>query len=226
MTRSCCPECGAVLKWHNLIPIISFLIQRGKCQYCAKKISWQYPMVELSTGLIFLQIFNFKFLIFNEFSISQFINLIYYLLIVSFLIIIFVYDLKHYIIPDKIVYPAIIVSLISIFLNYELLNPLFSASGAGLFFFLVILLTKGKGMGMGDVKLAFLMGLILGWPNILIALLLSFFSGAIVGVSLILFRKKKMKSQIPFGPFLSGATILVIIFGSNLFHLFEKLFYF
>ena len=229
--RSHCPKCGAILKWYDLIPIISFLIQKNRCRYCKKKISWQYPMVEIITGLLFLLIFFFNFAQDKNF---HFINLSYYLIIVCFLIIIFVYDLRHYIIPDKIVFPGIIIALIYNFLNYGLLNTdyrlllinLLSAFLASGFFLSLVLISKGKWMSLGDVKLVFLMGIILGWPSISFALLLSFFSGAIIGISLILFGKKGLKSQIPFGPFLSGATILVILLGSRLFYWFEALLYF
>jgi len=204
-TRSKCPKCGAVLKWYDLIPVISFLIQKGKCSYCGKKISWQYPVVEIVTGLLFV------FVILIDPSLT--FRMIFYLIITCFLIIIFVYDLRHYIIPDKIVFPAIIISLIyrldSISeIGYYLLSGFIPA----VFFLSLIFISKGKWMGLGDVKLAFLMGLILGWPGILIALLLSFFSGAVIGICLILFGKKGLKSQIPFGPFLSGSTILVMLF--------------
>jgi len=203
--RSKCPKCGAVLKWYDLIPIISFLIQKGKCSYCGKKISWQYPLVEIATGLLFV------FIILIDPSLT--FRMTFFLIIACFLIIIFVYDLKHYIIPDKIVFPAIIISLIyrldSISeIGYYLLSGFIPA----VFFLSLIFISKGKWMGLGDVKLAFLMGLILGWPGILIALLLSFFSGAVIGICLILFGKKGLKSQIPFGPFLSGSTILVMLF--------------
>lgn len=227
VARSKCPECGAFLKWYDLIPIFSFLIQKGRCRYCHKKISWQYIIIEIITAYLFLLIFNFQFSIFNEFSIYQFSNLIFYLIIYCFLIIIFVYDLKTYLIPDKIVYPAIIISLIfRLFSIPEFWNYFLSALIPSAFFLLLILVSRGKWMGMGDVKLAFLMGLVLGWPNIFIALMLAFCFGAIIGIFLILFGKKKMKSQIPFGPFLSGATIVVMIFDLELFYFFEKLLYY
>ena len=127
LSRSHCPKCGALLKWSDLIPLVSFLIQKGKCRYCGKKISWQYPIVEITTGLLFLLIFNFQFFIlrqgfdgqaiFNQFPIFQFLNLLFYFFIASVLIVIFVYDLKHYIIPDKIVYPAIIITLLNLGAN-------------------------------------------------------------------------------------------------------------
>ena len=232
--RSKCPQCGAVLKWHDLIPVISFLIQKGKCQYCKKKISWQYPIIEIATGLLFVSVILSQQTK-NLYLLDPLLTLkmTFYFLIICFLIIIFVYDLRHYIIPDKIVYPAIIIALLfNLFnyklqiTNYELLKVLLSAFIPAVFFLSLILISKGKWMGLGDVKLAFLMGLILGWPGILIALLLSFFSGAIIGLCLILFGKKELKSQIPFGPFLSGLTILVMLFGSKLFYWFEALLYF
>jgi len=207
--RSHCPKCRTILKWYDLIPVFSFIFYKGKCCYCGKKISWQYPVVEIATGLLFLLIFNFQFSIFN---------LIYYLIITCFLIIIFVYDLKHYLILDKIVFPGIIIAII---FNFLLLSEswqfsILSAFGASLFFLLLVLVSKGKWMGLGDVKFAFLMGLILSWPNILLGLFLSFFSGAIIGIILILFGKKGLKSQIPFGPFLVGATVFIMLYGQYL----------
>ena len=225
-SRSHCPYCGTILKWFDLIPVLSFLIQKGRCRYCGKRISWQYPLVEIATGLLFLQIINL--------NTENIINIFYLLLITCFLIIIFVYDLKHYLIPDKIVYPAVLVSgiwyLVSgIFIRdtkYEILNTILAAFLAAGFFLLLVLISKGKWMGLGDVKLAFLMGLILSWPNILLALYLAFFFGAIIGLILVIFGRKTIKSQIPFGPFLSGATILVMLVNQYLNNWFQNLFYF
>ncbi|MFH1671233.1 MAG: prepilin peptidase [Candidatus Portnoybacteria bacterium] len=211
--RSHCPYCRKVLKWHDLAPLLSFILLLGKCRYCRKKISPQYPIVELATGLLFVLIVN-KFL-----SVGLLITG-YWLLVAGYLIIIFAYDLKHYIIPDKIIYPAIIIAGIfnfqfSIFNQFSIFQfSIWSALGASVFFLSLVLISQGRWMGWGDVKMAFLMGLILGWPNILVALFLSFFSGAVVGVILILAGKKKMKSEIPFGPFLAGSTIFVMLFGS------------
>ena len=227
LSRSHCPKCGALLKWPDLIPLLSFVLARGKCRYCHKKISLQYPLVELATGLLFL-------LIFNQFSILNPITLAYYLLIICFLLVIFVYDLKHYLIPDKIIYSAIIITLLNLglkgpnfwALKTQIYNPFLAAFLASGFFLSLVLISKGKWLGLGDVKLAVLMGLILGWPNILLALFLSFLSGAIVGLGLIAFGKKTIKSQIPFGPFLAGSTILIIIFGQYLTNSFQNLFYF
>jgi len=209
-SRSRCPYCKTILKWYELIPVFSFVFQKAKCLHCKKNISLQYPLVELSTGIIFL-------LFFNQFLSSNLISLFYYLTISCFLIVIFVFDLKHYLILNKVLYPAIIISFIFIVgnnfinqLNLSLPSPrsglvaLLVASG---FFLFLVLISKGQWMGWGDVKFAILMGLVLGWPDILLALFLSFLSGAIIGMGLILFGKKGMKSQIPFGPFLAGSTL-------------------
>jgi len=218
--RSYCPHCKHILNWQDLIPLLSFLFLKGRCRYCQKPISLQYPLVELVTGLLFVSffIFHFSFFIF---------------LIACFMIIIFVYDLRHYIIPDKIIYPAILVSGIwylvsSIFLGlytkYEILNTIYSAFGAAAFFLLIVLISRGKWMGVGDIKLAFLMGLVLSPPKILVALFLAFFIGAIIGMGLIISGKKTLKSEVPFGPFLVTGTFIALFFGEKIIQCYLNLF--
>jgi len=223
--RSFCPHCKHTLAWQDLIPILSFLFLRGKCRYCSQKISWQYPLVEFFTGVLFV-------LVFWQ-TIYDLRFMIYELVIVCFLIIIFVYDLKHYLIPDKVIYPAILISGIwyfvsSIFLNlytkYEILNTIYSAFGAALFFLLIVLISREKWMGIGDIKLAFLMGLILSWPKILVALFLAFFIGAVIGIGLIAAGKKTLKSEVPFGPFLITGTFIALFWGEKLFNWYQNFF--
>ncbi|MBM4402500.1 MAG: prepilin peptidase, partial [Candidatus Cloacimonetes bacterium] len=158
--RSHCDHCGQTLRWHDLIPIFSFLWLRGRCRYCGKALSLQYPLVEIAAGLIFI-------LGFSQIKDSQFFifHFSFFIFIASAMIVIFVYDLKHKIIPDQIVLPAIAItflfrlfckdqpcgpqgwSLFTIPFAGALLNPLLSASIAGLFFLCLILATKGRGMG-------------------------------------------------------------------------------
>ncbi len=216
--RSYCPRCHHSLGWKDLIPLFSFLSLKGRCHYCQKPISWQYPLVEITTGLLFVFLAHY--------SIYDLGLMIYWLAIACFLIVIFVYDLKHYIIPDKIIYPAIIIVFAYWLLgNLEmLLNPLIAALLASSFFLTIVLVSKGKWMGLGDVKLAFFMGLFLGWPNILVALFLAFFFGAIIGIGLIAFSKKTLKSEVPFGPFLIIGTFVVLFFGENLINWYLNLF--
>ena len=238
LSRSHCVKCGHILRWYDLIPVLSFLILRGKCRYCGKSISIQYPLVEIATGTLFLLIFNFQFSIFNQFPIPNFQNLaeLFYLWIIAcFLIVIFVYDLKHYIILDKVIYPAIIIAFfykIGIFaqdsgilrfaqddqmLNiWSIFNPVLAAFLAAGFFAVIVFGSRGKWMGAGDIKLGFLMGLILGYPQILTGLFLSFLFGAIIGTGLIILKKKTLKSEVPFGPFLVTGTFIAMFWGQQI----------
>ena len=249
-----CPHCRHKLNWRDLVPVLSFVFLKGKCRYCHQKISLQYPIIEISTAAIFLLIFNFQFSIWNQSlsllviapqlsnqlqpygeslsgsAIFNFLNLIYYWLISCFLIIIFVYDLKHLIIPDKVVYPAIAIVFFNNFLisgfRFQVsgfMINIYSALGAAGFFFLIWFFSKGKWLGFGDVKLVFLMGLLLGFPNILSAVFLAFFIGAIMGIGLIAAGKKKLSSQVPFGPFLVFGTFLSLFLGDNFIDLYLNL---
>lgn len=204
--RSFCPNCHKKISWYDNIPVLSFLILRRKCRSCRSPISVRYLIVELLTGALFL-------LVYYSFSSSLWL-MVYGLWLVSALIVIFFVDLKHQIIPDQIIYPTILISLP--FTINHLPFVVYSALAAGLFFLLLHLVTKGRGMGFGDVKLAFLMGLILGFPKIILALYLAFLTGAIVGVILILGRKKRFGQHIPFGPFLAGSTLIVFFGGQEI----------
>lgn len=223
--RSYCPHCKHILDSRDLIPVLSFLILSRKCRYCQKPISLQYPLVELATGILFVLISIFYFLFSNECSVFNFqlFTFFYYLLITCFLIIIFVYDLKHFIIPDKIIYPAI--GIVCLYNIYQLaINNFLSAFGATAFFLAIVLISRGKWMGIGDIKLAFLIGLFLGWPNILVALFLSFFIGSLIGAGLIISGKKTLKSEVPFGPFLVTGTFIALFWGRELINWYLNLF--
>src|SRR3989344_2322799 len=241
--RSYCPHCKKTLNWKYLIPIFSFLFLWGRCGFCKKKISIQYPLVEILTALIFLLIFNLlgpqdipkvAFEIYNQFEIFQYINILFLLYISSVLIIIFIYDLKHYLIPDKVLFPAIvIIVLYRLFENLNILilnsnfkfqisnfahitNYIIAVLIASGFFLCIFLISRGAWMGFGDVKLAILLGLILGLPNILVGLFLAFFFGAIIGIILMLFNKKGLKSEIPFAPFLILGTFTALFWGQEI----------
>lgn len=241
--RSFCPECKHNLSWKDLFPVFSWVFLGGKCRYCKKKISIYYPIIELVSGVLFVLVFNFlgfdwKLKIGNW----KLIELCLMFYITSSLIVIFVYDLKHYLIPDVVLFPAIIITFLyrlfeNLFIgsfigNWELkignFTPLISyffaviiASG---FFLIIFLLSKGRAMGFGDVKLAILMGLLLGFPNILVALFLAFFFGAIIGIILMVFNRKSFKSEIPFGPFLITGTFITLFFGEKIINWYFKMF--
>jgi prepilin signal peptidase PulO-like enzyme (type II secretory pathway) len=222
--RSFCPHCKHKLSFFDLIPILSFVFLKGKCRYCGKKISGQYPLVEIATGGLFLLILNLQFggSQFSIFNLLTSIRFFYLLIVSSLLVVVFVYDLKHYIIPDKVIYPAIgITFFYQLIYNFQAIGSSFwsfllSAFGAAGFFFLMWLVSKGEWMGFGDVKLGFFMGFFLGWPNILVALFSAFFIGAIIGIGLIVLGKKTLKSQVPFAPFLIIGTFIALFGGQNL----------
>lgn len=193
LDRSRCDWCKKTLRWFELIPLLSFILQQGRCRRCHKKLSFQYPIVELITGIGFVVIQG------QVFDARQGLALG---LIFSSLLVIFVADLKYMIIPDSMIILGIIGVLIQGRALGELQGSALSGMGAAVFFLVLFLITRGRGMGLGDVKLAFLLGLWLGFPRIVIAIYLAFLTGALVGVTLILTGKKGMKSKIAFGPFL------------------------
>jgi prepilin signal peptidase PulO-like enzyme (type II secretory pathway) len=224
--RSKCMHCGQELGWKDLFPIFSFLFLAGKCRYCQKKISIQYPLVEIFTGVLFILIpLILEFNWFQGLSFFEFLTIIYYWTIASFFIIIFVYDFRHYLVPDSVVYSGIGLSfLYNLFKIWNagfgysdaLPNIIFAIlAGAGIFL-LIFLISRGKWIGFGDVKLGLFMGLFLGWLNIIIALFLGVFFGAIIGLALIFLGKKKISSEIPFGPFLITGTFIAFFWGSQI----------
>lgn len=219
--RSYCPGCGHKLGWQDLIPLFSFLALRGRCRYCRKSISLQYPLVELAIGGLFVLIYSL---------IGDWGLIAYQMVMICFLVIIFTYDLKHYIIPDKVIYPAIGAAFLFNILNsyvigrQSFLEPLLAALSASAFFLAIVLVSRGRWMGVGDIKLAFLMGLILGWPQIFTALFLAFLTGAIIGVGLIILGRKTLKSEVPFGPFLVSGTLVTLFWGQKLVNWYLNLF--
>ncbi len=226
--RSLCFSCGKQLYWYELIPVLSFLYQKGKCRGCGSKISWQYPLVELVTGLIFAavywKLYPFIFLAFSSFIVSYILTV----LIFCILIVIFVYDLRHKIIPDGLSFALALLGLLYICIDFVPLS--FNApsvndllAGPVLFFPFAFLwfISKGTWMGFGDAKLAFGMGLILGIMGGISAIILSFWIGALISVGLLVIQKVHlslggrhltMKSEIPFAPFLIIGFSLVFFF--------------
>jgi prepilin signal peptidase PulO-like enzyme (type II secretory pathway) len=220
--RSMCFSCGNTLSWYELIPVLSFLAQHGKCRKCKSKISWQYPAVETTTGLLFL-------LTFWEFN-SQIFQMVFYWVIMAVLVVIAVYDLRHKIIPNGFVYAFTALALVQLIwtLNVQIWDwwagPILFLPFAGLW-----AVSRGTWMGFGDAKLAWGIGWFLGLYAGTSAIILSFWIGALWGLGLIalshihkLLPGKKaftMKSEIPFGPFLVLGTLLVFFFNIDVFSL-------
>ncbi len=220
--RSKCPYCKKELQVLDLIPVLSFLFFKGRCRYCKKKISWQYPLVELTTALSFILIFlNINFLgsSFPAFALwGDIILFLFFVFYLSSLIVIFVYDLRYYLIPDVVLLPAILLVLaILVFAvpssYFFILDNFFGALVFSGFFLAQYLISKGKWVGGGDVKLGILLGLILGWKLALVSLFIAYVTGAIVASALILLKKKTRKDVLAFGPFLIASFIIVLFYG-------------
>lgn len=227
--RSKCFSCGKTLAWKELIPILSYVFQKGRCTNCKSKISIQYPLVEILSGIFFLLSFNlYKDLAFSD----AYTFLIYFLIsviTVSLLLIIAVYDIRHKIIPNGLVYTFILLHLFSFFISHKtffffqpdilwnfLAGPIFFS-----IFFALWYISKGTWLGFGDVKLVLGIGFMLGLYKGTSALLLAFWIGALVSLAILAIQKVRlrtegkaltMKSEIPFAPFLIAGTLLVYYF--------------
>ena len=240
--KSACFSCAKNLSWYEMLPIISFIALRGKCKSCRSKISWQYPLVEFFTGLLFSAVYiklNGGFYLFSQpslFSVFQLdaISLFYYFAVFSILIVITVYDLKHKIIPDLLVFSFAFISLIWLVANVGLADLLESPYIFNLLagpilalpFFLMWLLSGGRWIGLGDAKLALGMGWFLGVISGFSAVILGFWIGAAVSLTLLLLQKLNLrgknltiKSEIPFAPFLAIGLLAVFFFGFDIMNL-------
>lgn len=218
--RSKCDYCSRVLNFKDLIPVISFLYYRGKCRQCHAKLSIFYPTIEITTAILFALSFYVLTQRFFVFDFKFAAELIYYLIIVSILIVVFFMDIKYRIIANKITMAGILVAILYLFLfnRTEMLNHIVTA-GFSFGFFIVIpllyyLFTKKESMGGGDIKFAFLMGLILGFPSIIAALYIAFLTGALYSIILILWKRISFRnSSIAFGPFLTFSVIITLFWG-------------
>src|SRR3989344_9247570 len=207
--RSKCSHCSTTLRWFNLIPVLSFLFQRGKCRNCGAKISYEYPIIEILTGLIFVTV------------------PVWMLPVFCIYIVILIYDFYYKIIPDELVYAAILLSVVSRWLSVG--STLDWLAGPILFTFFgsIWLLSQGRVMGFGDAKLGLSIGLLLGATQGFSAIILAFWIGAL-GSLLYLFLNKvgflknakelTMKSEVPFAPFIIIGAWLTLLFNLNLFH--------
>jgi len=211
-----CPHCHHPIRFYDNIPIISFIVLRGKCRDCDGKISWRYPLVELITAVLSL-------LLFLQFGLT--LRFLIFFIFTAVLIVITFIDLDHQIIPDVLTLPGIpIFFLLAIFVvKIPWLEALIGLLiGGGVLFaiaFVYELLTKREGMGGGDIKLLAMIGGFLGWKSLIFILLFSSFSGAIVGITAMIIKKQDMKYAVPFGPFLSAAAIAYLFWGDTFMHI-------
>lgn len=236
--RSYCPGCGAQLRWFELIPVVSFVLQRGHCRHCGVRISIQYPIVEILSGLIFVfvpSVLSSPYLPPATYHLQSGA----WILIFITLLLVALIDLRLNIIPDEANIFLVVLGIALILLmgfNFGIeggsflgsyapifgfrsniwLNHAVAAAFGGIIFGLLILATRGRGMGMGDLKFAVPLGLIFGWPDILLIIGIAFIIGALVGGYAMIIRGKTLKSALPFGPFLSLSAAIIFFFGQEI----------
>lgn len=223
--RSHCDHCDKPLAWFDLFPLLSYLMLGGKSRCCKTALSISHPVVEFLTGTMFVWWFWGSSIFFQLTKAPfQFIQPAFWLMVGILLLIIFFIDLRSMIIPDWAVGSLFVLTLLyrlsltltGVMVRTDLISTVVASLVVGLFFFCLWYFTKGKGMGFGDVKFVILMTLLLGWPQILVGLFLSFNIGAVVGVFLLLTKKKGLKQQIPFGPFLVISTLATLVLGDQI----------
>jgi leader peptidase (prepilin peptidase) / N-methyltransferase len=206
--RSSCPKCGHQLRAYELIPVISYLFQRGKCRQCKVGISPVYPLFELLTGVLFAAAYHL---------LGWSSELIIALTLISLFIIITVSDLAYMLIPDKV-----LLVFAGIFAIERLFMPLspwwdsFTGGAAGFIILLFIAIISRGGMGGGDIKLFALVGFVVGFKTMLLSFFLATFYGAFFGISAMLLGFVKRKQAIPFGPFIAIGTLTAYFFGDNI----------
>ncbi len=222
--RSMCVDCGHELSPIDLVPLLSWLSLRGKCRYCKAKISWQYPAVELLTTLLFV----ISYLSWGPITGAwPLITLGLWLFQLTCLIALSVYDIRWYILPNKMLLPlalAVALELTAYGIQGALdtvvvVNLLLSTAIAGGIFWVIFQISKGKWIGGGDVKLGALLGLILGRPDqSFLLLFLASLLGVLAALPALSFKKLTIKQQLPFGPFLVLATIITKLAGADMIH--------
>lgn len=229
--RSYCPLCRRPIAWYDNVPLLSFIFLGGRCRQCRQKISWQYPLVELATGLLFGGALlnnlggwgvvvgtDYFELLFKMAAPRFYLNLLRDYFIIATMIVVFLYDLRWYLISNAVIIPAAaVIFILNLLLGFSWYNSILFAIISSSFFLLQFIITKRRGIGEGDIWLGFLLGLIFpALPLWWLAIIVAYFLGALVGLLLLLGRKKKWGSKLPLGVFLATATILVLLYGQPL----------
>lgn len=224
--RSFCDNCRKKISWYDNIPIFSYMLRGRACRNCNSTISFRYPLIEIATSISFLLAgyvvsdLSFKGLFFfNLVHTLGIFALPVVLIVVTCLVALFVIDLETQLLPDPIIYILGITTLIYLFAlpSPSLVNHIVWGFINFALFLSVYLLTKGHGMGFGDVKLAFVIGMLLGYPQSIVWFLLSFLLGAVVGVLLLVLRIAKIGEPVPFGPFLIIGAVIAAVCGDTIF---------
>jgi leader peptidase (prepilin peptidase) / N-methyltransferase len=219
--RSRCNACKELIVWYDNVPLLSYVFLWGRCRKCGAKISLQYPAVELATALLFA-LAGMRF--FVPGSVEGALETIFALGLIGTLVVIFVYDLRHMEIPVSALAFGVLWTVFSLFFLWYFALPrevffdsrffsgLVGGAVAFALFYSLVFFSKETWMGEGDAWLALVLGLVVGWELLLPALTIAFGSGAIVGVALIVMKRKQMQSRIPFGPFLVASVLFMLFF--------------
>lgn len=221
--RSICVNCGHMLRTGDLIPVLSWIKQRGKCRYCSKPILWQYPAIELAVAALFVLSYIFWPESLN--SAENALLFTVWLAALTGLTALVVYDIRWMLLPNKIIAPLVavvglVVLLDSLFIaqsSEPLISSLAGALVGGGLFYVIFQVSKGRWIGGGDVKLGFLLGLLVGDPVMaLMVLFLASLLGTVLILPLVALKKIDSKARIPFGPFLILAAVIVRLFGQDI----------
>lgn len=205
-----CPRCQMSIRACDNVPLLSYLWLRGRCRGCGASISWHYPLVELLTGLICL-------LLFHTFGLS--LTFAIYAALTTALIIVSFIDLEHQIVPDVITLPGLALGLLlsALFLPITFLSSLMGALLGGGLFYAIASIYEG-GMGGGDIKLIAMIGAFIGWQQVLLTIFVAACVGSVIGLALLVTKRKHRRDPIPFGPFLALGAMVALFWGEQLLH--------
>jgi prepilin signal peptidase PulO-like enzyme (type II secretory pathway) len=222
MNRSYCPKCRKQIAWYDNVPVLSFLLLRGRCRHCKEEINWQYPIVEMTMSVLFAAIAYVMLGSFGgDLSYLMFLDnhsmvlLARNLLIIFAFIVVFIYDFRWFLVSDRFVLPAAgILLAMNIYLGADWRWAVLSCIIGGFFFLVQFVISRGKWVGGGDIRLGILVGAAFGRLDyLLLILMVSYFIGSLVAVPLLLMKKKGWKSELPFGVFLAISSIVCLFFG-------------
>jgi len=217
-TRSRCPDCQTQLRWYDLIPVISYATLRGRCRYCEKPISGQYPLVEIVTGILLVAGYGLVFHHSLE-QVSAVTAYAFYVLAVGAMVIIFCHDLYEMMVPDSVSYFLLLSAFAFGWLfTGNLIATLLGGLTGILPIALLVYPSQGKWMGEGDIKLAAGLGMLVGYPSAIVFLFGAFLSGGAYGLLAVLFKKAGLKSAVPFAPFLILGALIALFYGPSLIH--------
>jgi leader peptidase (prepilin peptidase)/N-methyltransferase len=225
--RSMCPHCKHELAAKDLVPVLSWLQLRGKCRYCSKPVSVQYPLVELAAAAVFVASYIWWPMTLHG---AQVVVFILWLLLLVGLMALLVYDLRWFLLPSRIIYPLTVVAaamaVVSVAIANRpavaLLDVILAVAIGGGIFYLLFQLSGGKWIGGGDVRLGWLLGLVVGTPaKAVLFIFIASVLGSLISLPLLLTNRLKRTSVIPFGPFLIIGAVITVLFGSSLLHWYQ-----